>query len=110
MRDRLIELLKMVEYQYIETHSIMTQNVADFLLQRGVIVPPCKVGDTVYCIIKGFSDVMRGRVCSFILTDKKTTIHCAIDGYFGQDFPYCEFGKTVFLSLEEAKKALKGGD
>jgi hypothetical protein len=110
MRDRLIELLKMVEYQYTETHSIMTQNVADFLLQRGVIVPPCKVGDTVYCIIKGFSGVMRGRVCSFILTDKKTTIHCAIDGYFGQDFPYCEFGKTVFLTKEEAEQALKGGE
>ena len=49
-RDRLIELLKMIEYQYTEMHSIMTQNVADFLLQRGVIVPPCKVGDVVWLI------------------------------------------------------------
>ena len=103
MRERLIELLRQSGITWYPS------KVADYLLENGVIVPPCKVGDIVYCIIKGFSGVMRGRVCSFILTDKKTTIHCAIDGYFGQDFPYCEFGKTVFLTKEEAEKALKGG-
>lgn len=104
MRERLIELLRQSGITWYPS------KVADYLLENGIIVPPCKVGDTVYCIIKGFSGVMRGRVCSFILTDKKTTIHCAIDGYFGQDFPYCEFGKTVFLIKEEAEKALKGGE
>lgn len=107
-REKLVNLL--FEWGNKENDGVRAESIADYLLENGVIVPPCKVGDTVYCIIKGFSGVMRGRVCSFILTDKKTTIHCAIDGYFGQDFPYCEFGKTVFLTKEEAEQALRKED
>ena len=45
-RERLIELLKEVN-----TMRNMRQGLgecADYLLANGVIVPPCKVGDTVY--------------------------------------------------------------
>ena len=38
IRERLITLLKHLEYQYTQTHSIMTENVADYLLQNGVTV------------------------------------------------------------------------
>ena len=55
----------MVEYQYTEIHSIMTQNVADFLLQKGVIVPPCKVGDTVYEVSLNTKEVKKAEVCGF---------------------------------------------
>ena len=33
-RDRLVELLSHLEYQYTQTHSIMTENVADYLLKH----------------------------------------------------------------------------
>ena len=53
MRDRLIELLKKAdEYasgvctDYDEAQEVC----ADYLLAEGVIVPPCKVGQTVFCI------------------------------------------------------------
>lgn len=59
-RERLIELLK---YQncpspmlcdknckYAHLEMCYEERTADYLLANGVIVPPCKVGDTVYCI------------------------------------------------------------
>ena len=43
-RERLVELLK-------NSHlSINSNHLANYLLQSGVIVPPCKVGDTVFGI------------------------------------------------------------
>ena len=46
-RDRLIELLfKVTE----EKDCPQPHEIADYLLANGVIVPPCKVGDMVYCI------------------------------------------------------------
>ena len=54
-RERLIELLcsaplgsKTFEQQYYK--STITK-IADYLLANGVIVPPCKFGDTVYKVI-----------------------------------------------------------
>ena len=45
MRDRLIELLIEGHKQYL-----FYDQIADYLLANGVIAPPCKVGDTVYCL------------------------------------------------------------
>ena len=42
MRDRLIKLIKDI------VHPYFAETLADHLLANGVIVPPCKVGDTVY--------------------------------------------------------------
>ena len=58
MRDRLIELLKQADFDYSEECTACLENgykaipkleefFADHLLANGVIVPPCKVGDTV---------------------------------------------------------------
>jgi len=38
------------------------QTIADYLLTNGVIVPPCKVGDTVYYIKAEISEVCRAKV------------------------------------------------
>lgn len=50
-KERLVELLENapghsnVRYK---SHKEMMEDLADYLLQNGVIVPPCRVGDTVY--------------------------------------------------------------
>ena len=45
MRDRLIELLANSGCSAdLDTY----QEIADYLLANGVIIPPCKVGDKVY--------------------------------------------------------------
>ena len=55
-REKLIELLcsaplgfKSFDSQYYKS---TISKIADHLLENGVIVPPCKVGDTVYYINK----------------------------------------------------------
>lgn len=47
MRDRLIEL---IQNSVGGCARHWAEIIADHLLAEGVIVPPCKVGDTVYCI------------------------------------------------------------
>lgn len=112
MRDRLIELIQKAEKQQClnavcgDIDSLIdsprgAEFIADHLLVNGVIVPPCKLGDTVYEINteNPFEEdlrVMESKVeCFFIGTS--LDIH-RIDG------------KTVFLTREEAEQALKGGE
>lgn len=47
-KERLIELLADAGLCHYDT-------IADHLLANGVIVPPCKVGDTVYSIVPTYS-------------------------------------------------------
>ena len=51
MRDRLVKAIKDSLIKHIDKSCLLAENIADDLLANGVIVPPCKVGDTVYCII-----------------------------------------------------------
>lgn len=47
MRDKLKELIQ----QGAKGHTLMpTESIVDYLLENGVIVPPSKIGDTVYYI------------------------------------------------------------
>lgn len=132
-RERLVELLKGVEYQYTKINSITTENVADWLLRHGVIVPPCKVGDKLYAISKSriaectceeisihneisisadFNCDYDCKGCPF--NSWKQDFHTSeysCDGEYGTWFFSLEdFGKTVFFSREEAEKALKEGN
>ena len=45
-RERLIELLQSVPVDCTDCRGVGT--IADYLLENGVIVPPVKVGDTIY--------------------------------------------------------------
>ncbi len=52
-RERLIELLLEVDYALDKDGRgarDSAEYIADYLLENGVIVLPCKVGDTVYVI------------------------------------------------------------
>lgn len=51
MRDRLVGLIGQLTEDEIKQSII-----ADHLIENGVIVPPCKVGDTVYYIHKTYWD------------------------------------------------------
>ena len=49
-RDRLIELLQGANDKYINLLDFEKSLIAKHLLENGVIVPPCKVGDDIYWI------------------------------------------------------------
>lgn len=87
-----------------------------------LVVLPCKVGDTVYRVIRaknGSGHVAPANVSGLHLGD--TARNCRyrkeyeyvvlkVDGGFCAHVNKRDFGKTVFLTREEAEAALKGGE
>mgnify|MGYP007095648601 CR=1 FL=1 len=117
-RERLIELL--LESEPIKDRDLddnwydgEISDIADYLLQNGVIVPPVKVGDTVYTVSKkrGIEtkmvvEISWKRDCAgtdlgwgLILSGKRSN----------NRYNVSSIGKTVFLTKEQAEKALQGG-
>ena len=105
MRDRLIELLA---ESAMNGNYLDIQHVADHLLANGVIVPPAPFGSKVYIPVIGANQILNTEVCGFGIDE---------DGYFvinPDEYPKGVFGingyiigKTVFLTREEAEKALE---
>jgi hypothetical protein len=106
MRDRLIELLNK-KYDHfcdqcgVNKDSHYTDNLADYLIENGVIVPPCKVGDKVYIVAEVTKKIIECTVigvwickgnCS-IITDHGVIYSLSLEG-------------TVFLTREEAEQEL----
>lgn len=73
---------------------------------------PCKVGDTVYFIELEFNDKIRNFEPKIHRTTVKGyTVNARYILYHtrkGNDFTDSMLGKTVFLTREEAEKALEG--
>lgn len=112
MRERLIELINKSFAEESEKRLVITaQYTADYLLDNGVIVLPCKVGDMVY-------DLTFGEVNTYIVEKMNFTytpdgLECEeviAMGKYGLHFNFDNIGKTVFLTKEEALEALKGAE
>lgn len=119
-RERLIELIR----EAVKNHEITVENyviptsdyIADYLFKNGVIALPCKVGDIVYYIGKStdlsalHNTIYKSEVVKII--HKEEGISIVLRFYNG---PYCfaeiteinDFGKRIFLTKEEAEKALQ---
>lgn len=115
-RDRLIELLDVAFIESDDNFGMPNTNqVADHLLANGVVVPPCKVGDMVYylntqnhmALYK--NTIYEAKVVRIVTTYLGTCLVIQIRDEFG----CCEipdirdWGKTVFLTKEEAEAKLK---
>ena len=102
MRDRLIELTKTIldGVPYGQVTNYTAQDIADYLLENGVIVPPCKVGDTVYYI--AFGKIYKGKCHAITM---KHTVQIHLYDFDGDNASYP--AKTVFLTKEQAEQALK---
>lgn len=140
-RERLIELIRKAKHQEcidaltadIDTAIDMPRGeeyLADYLLANGVIVPPCKVGDTVWVISESrvkeaeIDEILRRRNDTKIFVafecDEEDCDSCPFNAwrqsycgewdcdnaYGSAELAEEDFGKTVFLSREEAEKAL----
>lgn len=70
-----------------------------------VVVPPCKVGDTVYRIVRDADPhIARDEVRNMYFADDMTL---CVELVGGRIILSEKFGKTVFLTREEAKRALE---
>lgn len=92
-------------------HGELTEHIRELLRaeQDGrLVVPPCKIGATVYRFQRYFNDAtlkseIKIKPCVVESVSTKciiTTDHVVM--------LFSDFGKTVFLTREEAEKALKG--
>lgn len=80
MRDRLIELIHSIDVMKFPTENF-TEHLADYLIANGAILPPCVPKDDEY----------------YRVYDEHGNYIAVI---------YSEKGKTVFLTREDAEKAL----
>ena len=122
-RGRLVELLQgankeawcLINMSCCEEKLKLLEKIeelrADYLLENGVIVPPCKVGDVVYEVDLPEYGIIVCKVTK-ALYDSEEVIINVIDGHGkGSEyyFDFDDFGKTVFLTKEEAEAKLKEG-
>ena len=130
MRDRLVELIfesgilcrRCGDF----SRNYCAEYISKYLLENGVIVPPCKVGDTLW-IKWGFEETGKKlypvKVYALRFDTKKNNMRICVEGdfhvsayggYFSHHyvgtFSWGSVGKTVFLTKEEAEQAMKGGE
>ena len=93
------------------------EELADHLIENGVICPPCKEGDTVYYFSnRPFNlsvlpnTIYEADVVRIVTTRLGTSVVIQIHNDYGcTEIPeISSFGKTVFLTKEAAEKALRG--
>lgn len=127
-RERLIELIREMENHPEKTcphfddedcfncpydkeeRCDMQARKADYLLANGVIVPPCKVGDTVWYIEGCYyrKNNLKAKPITVTEISKKEVkgkLQWAIIAN-GTRYKFTSIGKTVFLTREAAEKAL----
>lgn len=100
-REKLIDLLETIVLPRKEIYSVA--EIADFMIDFGVVVLPCNVGDMVFCIRK--NPYAKGL---YVKENTAYRVSFCVDGYISI-FSTKEdvLGKTVFLTRKEAEAALK---
>lgn len=123
-KKRLVGLLKAADSQSFNAMSISIdyyyEQLADNLLDGGVIVPPCKVGDTVYIIPsrvdydlnQQFGRQAENRVHVQVIDEIRFNLNgyyivTAVNYVHAGAYHGAAFHDTWFLSREAAEQALK---
>ena len=111
-RDRLIEFVKDSLKRHISKSCNLAENITDDLLANGVIVQPCKVGTEIFGVFDNDDEqrkeIYEGKVLCFSL-DENNLLWARMRYKNGLTYWHTidDFGKTVFLTKEEAKEKLK---
>lgn len=110
--EEVIALVRLFDYALEESKTLTEQlallnrirELAEADKDGRLVVPPCKVGDTLFRVFAG--EILEHKV--------RNMRYLAIQGRWDIDTtPFCSYvessiGKTIFLTREEAKKALEG--
>ena len=111
-KERLTNIIHNAQNKYLNLLKFESSILADYLLANGVIVPPCKVGDLVY-VIRRKEKRNKGGYWNAICFTKKVMQTAIKDRTAYIDFKratktdFSLIGNTVFLTREEAEKALE---
>lgn len=125
-RERLIELIRKAKKNTKGANCDLEREMlfADYLLENGVIVPPVAIGRTVYSattnnkvkeILVVGMDTLNDETSMLAWCKKEVNMCecayefdgvCEFDKFCKTCFTENDIGKTVFLTREEAEKAL----
>jgi hypothetical protein len=108
-KNKLVKLLQ--EYTDNNNGGGSNHGRADYLIENGIVVPPCKIGDTVYEFfdVRGFYNITEYIVKNIVISmnPQKTVICCkSIIGNSTYEFSEDSFGKTLFFNKEDAEKTM----
>ena len=114
-RERLIRLMQEASQNKSNYAGNMgLGQIADYLLEHGVIVPPCKVGDMVWWVTtivdencEEKPDILLGEIASFSMQKEGLWAFCRYVGGLTFWHLVSDIGKEIFLTREEAERALK---
>lgn len=109
-RERLIKILKLgscpspylcdENCKYANLERCYEERTADLLLEHGIIVPPCKVGDTIY-------QTDGVRIYTSTIREITYTENKVIFVTENVDFDERAINNSIFLVCEKAERALK---
>lgn len=97
-RERLVE---MIQDAVGGCAKHWAEIIADYLLSNGAIVPPCKVGDSIFRV--GNGEIWEWLIEHIEIYEDEIGFVDDGENYFTPD----KIGKTVFLTKEEAEEKLK---
>ena len=111
-RDRLIELILNCERVDLPLPLEYQEHLADYLLANGVILPPCKVGDRLFCVItdsginKTYTHIEACKVAdiTYFTNDSFVIGVREINRHYSHNVV---LGKGAFNTFEEAEEKLK---
>ena len=108
-RERLIDLCD-TNNGWVD--EIPAEKFADYLLENGVIVPPCKINDIVYGISRG--QIIPIKIDTIQYTSKGIDICGSNEKYFGYSTIHLDINNQIgiqwYKTKKEAETALKGGE
>ena len=112
-KERITEILKAYTKKHnISASSVILEEYADELLANGTIVPPCKVGTEIFGMFDNDDEqrkeIYEGKVLCFSL-DENNLLWARMRYKNGLTYWHTidDFGKTIFLTKEEAEEKLK---
>ena len=103
-RERLIELINQFSGATYMQNAV-DSGLVDFLLKSDIIVPPCKIGNTVWWIDQ--KRVVEMVCVGFLKTHKKMLVSIARNTNVFTTHYYVEWNVDVFSTKEKAQKILK---
>lgn len=107
-RERLAELMRTIPYEYLDG-DICPLNIADFLLEKGVIFPRAKVNQSIWTADPFTDGIPReGYITSINIGFNRNAYYCGF-GELPLSFAFVDddIGEIVFFTQEEAEKALE---
>lgn len=107
MRERLIELLEQEKaFSRYMTDDERRERLADYLLENGVVVLPCKVGDVLY---KTYTNSKEPFYEAKTVTEVTYSLLSQEYEIWTDDFAYYtskDLNRDIFPTAEQAEKAI----